>query len=94
MSNIEGKDENSKGLDTLIEIIIMTSPSTMFMVNMTSSKKAGIGITSIASIRRINPGTARPSSRMDCNTCLKFDIRRAFIINDIKQWVINSLSSK
>jgi hypothetical protein len=42
-------------------------------VKSTSSTKAGIGMTSIAMISRINPGIARLSRRAERAKCPKYD---------------------
>jgi hypothetical protein len=75
----KGKEENSKGRWTLIQIIIIINPAMMLNVNKTSKAIEGKGTTSIDIIARITAGIARPFGSVKFKECRKFDTSTEFI---------------
>jgi hypothetical protein len=59
---MDGKAENSSGLDTLTEIIIIRRPTIILKVNNMSNKAGGSGNTNIDIIKSTNIGIPSPDN--------------------------------
>ena len=72
-SKIDGKEENSSGLETFTETIIMTRPISIFTVNSISSAKLGSGTMSIDMISKTINGIPRLAILVGLMNCRKND---------------------
>ena len=80
-SNIDGNEDNSKGRDTLMAIMMITSPITILKVNSTSSKNGGSGKINIGRIKRIKTGMPSPDSSKVDRVCRIVDMSAVAIKN-------------
>jgi hypothetical protein len=78
-SKTTGKEENSRGRRTLIDIITITRPAIMLNVNSTSSKIEGSGTTNIAIITKMTIGIPRPFASEKFKDCRKLDNNNTLI---------------
>jgi len=99
-SRRDGKEEKSNGLELLMAIIIITTPTKILKVKRKSKRKAGRGRISIEIMSKTKNGIPRPDSSIFDRSCRivdieALDIKKPYSIQLLKKplsgGVLNSL---